>query len=127
MSHDINSITLARPLPPTANTPAAARKNKHDFQNVLQKELNKGQDLKFSAHAEKRLKEREIVLTREELVKIDRAVQKAEAKGGRESLIIYGELALIASIKNKTVVTALDKSSMDGHVFTNIDSAVIIG
>jgi flagellar operon protein len=47
-------------------------------------------------------------------------------KGGRESLVMMGDSALVVSVKNRTVVTALDKAQMRGNVFTNIDSAVII-
>jgi len=93
---------------------------------VLQNELAGVQGLKFSAHAEKRLKERKIVLALEDLARIEQAVKQVEAKGARESLIIYGDLALIASVKNKTVVTAMDGNSYNSHVFTNIDSAVIV-
>jgi flagellar operon protein len=36
------------------------------------------------------------------------------------------DAALVVSIKNRTVVTAMDRNQMQGNVFTNIDSAVII-
>lgn len=128
MSPDINSVTPVRPLPavPIESRTAGVRESKNDFQNVLKSELSKSQELKFSAHAEKRMKERKIILAKEDLARIDQAVRQAEAKGARESLIIYGDLALVASVKNKTVVTALDGSSFTNHVFTNIDSAVIV-
>lgn len=128
MSLDINSIIPVRPLPasPVTGRPAPTVPTKSNFQHALQKELAKSQELKFSAHAEKRLQERKIVLAREDLTRIDQAVRQAEAKGARESLIIYGDLALITSVKNKTVVTALDTNSFTDHVFTNIDSAVIV-
>ena len=35
-------------------------------------------------------------------------------------------MALIVSIKNKTVITAIDQNSMKDNIFTNIDSAAII-
>ncbi len=82
--------------------------------------------MKFSAHAERRLKERNIALAGDDLARIGRAVKQAEAKGARESLIIFNDLALITSIRNKTVVTAMDGKSIREHVFTNIDSAVIL-
>jgi len=128
MDRDINSIIPVRPLPvsPAQVRSPAPKENKTAFQETFQRELERGQGLKFSAHAEKRLKERNIVLAREDLAKINQAVRQAEAKGVRESLIIYGDLALITSIKNKTVVTALDGKSSEDHVFTNIDSAVIV-
>lgn len=128
MDRDINTIIPVRPLPvsPAQGRPATPKKAKPAFQETLQKELERGLGLKFSAHAEKRLKERNIVLAREDLAKIDQAVRQAEARGARESLIIYGDLALITSIKNKTIVTAMDGKSTADHVFTNIDSAVIV-
>ncbi len=106
--------------------PASLKVNEFAFEKALEKELEKSQSLKFSAHAEKRLKERNIVLAGEDLAKIDRAVRQAEAKGSRESLIIYGDLALITSVRNKTVVTAMDGSSSEDYVFTNIDSTIIV-
>lgn len=102
------------------------REKSQDFGHLLQRELGKTQELKFSAHAEKRLQERNINLDPEDLAKINRAVRQAEAKGARESLILFGDLALITSIRNKTVVTAVDGKSAKEHVFTNIDSAVIV-
>lgn len=129
MQRDINSILPLRPpLPDSkAGGRTSAGKGTGDaFQKALRQELERSQGLKFSAHAEKRLKERNIVLAGEDLAKIDNAVRQAEAKGSRESLIIYGDLALVASVRNKTVVTAMDGKSIREHVFTNIDSAVIV-
>jgi flagellar operon protein len=37
-----------------------------------------------------------------------------------------GELALVVSVKNNTVITAVDGANLRENVFTNIDSAVII-
>lgn len=128
MNRDINSIMPMWPLPtaPTASRTAITKEIKHNFQHVLHNELTRSQELKFSAHAEKRLKERKIVLAREDLARINQAVRQAEAKGARESLIIYGDLALITSVKNKMVVTAIEGNSFNNHVFTNIDSTVIV-
>ena len=128
MEGDINSIIPGGlpPLSPAKGKTAGARESRPAFEKSFQKELARGCGLKFSAHAEKRLQERNIVLAREDLAKIVQAVSRAEAKGARESLIVYGDLALIASVKNKTVVTALDGKSSENHVFTNIDSAVIV-
>jgi len=35
-------------------------------------------------------------------------------------------LAFVVSVKNKTVITAMDGASIKDNVFTNIDSAVIV-
>jgi flagellar operon protein len=53
-------------------------------------------------------------------------VEKAAAKGAKESLVLVDEAALVVSIKNKTVITAVDKSALKDNVFTNIDSAIIV-
>jgi flagellar operon protein len=36
------------------------------------------------------------------------------------------DVALVVSIKNKTVITAVDKSMLKDNVFTNIDSAIVV-
>ena len=34
--------------------------------------------------------------------------------------------AFIMSVKNKTIVTAMDKSTLKENLFTNIDSTIIV-
>ncbi|MOA07809.1 hypothetical protein D3C78_1275320 [compost metagenome] len=62
----------------------------------------------------------------EQLSKIETAIDNAAAKGAKESLILMKDMALIVNVDNRTVVTAMDGSSMKDNVFTQIDSAVII-
>ena len=50
---------------------------------------------------------------------------RAQEKGSRDSLILLDELALVVSVRSRTVVTAMDEASRSDHVFTNIDSVVI--
>ena len=57
---------------------------------------------------------------------MENAVGKAREKGARDSLILMDNLALVVSIKNNTVITAVDEQSLKENVFTNIDSAVIV-
>lgn len=108
--------------------PGSIRGNKavRNFGNILSAEFKKTEELKLSAHAERRLRERNVTLGREDMQKIEGALQKAAVKGSRESLVIYGDLALVANIKNRTIITAMEGKDMSEHVFTNIDSAVII-
>ncbi|OFZ21037.1 MAG: hypothetical protein A2X94_06815 [Bdellovibrionales bacterium GWB1_55_8] len=82
--------------------------------------------LKFSAHATQRLRERNIKLDPAMMAKVSNAVDKADAKGLGDTLVLTPDAALIVSVKNRTVITALDKNSMSGNVFTNIDGAVIV-
>ncbi|HOQ08697.1 MAG TPA: TIGR02530 family flagellar biosynthesis protein [Syntrophomonadaceae bacterium] len=94
------------------------------FREVLEQKLTGG--LKFSQHAQERLKSRHIQLGDEEMQQLQEAVNRARAKGARESLVLMGDLALIVSVKNNTVITAVDGANIRENVFTNIDSAVII-
>ena len=91
------------------------------------KDLSQAREpLKFSAHATQRLKDRNINLNPEMMGKLSDAVDKAASKGVEDSLIMSDQGAFIVNTKNRTVVTALDKGSMNGNVFTHIDGAVWI-
>ena len=81
--------------------------------------------LTFSNHAINRLQKRNIEISKTQLERIKQAFEKVAQKGAKESLILLDELAFVVSIKNKTVVTAMDQESMKDQVITNIDSAVI--
>jgi len=83
-------------------------------------------ELKFSQHAEARLKSRGIALGTAEMEKLKGAVDTLASKGGKESLVMVGDAALVVSVKNRTVITAMDKSQLQGNVFTNIDSAMVL-
>ena len=96
-----------------------------DFGRVLE-EVQSKKDLKISAHAMDRLKERNISLSDSDLNTLKTAVENIRSKGGREALILYNNVAYITSIRNNTIITAVDSSSMKENVFTNIDSAVIV-
>ena len=81
--------------------------------------------LEFSKHALKRIEQRGLQMDAPRLDRLEQAVDRAEAKGARDSLILLDELALVVSVQNRTVLTAMDESSRKEHVFTNIDSVVI--
>lgn len=96
------------------------------FDSVLQTTVDRGMGLKFSAHAKERLALRNIDLSPEDVARMTDAVNKAAAKGARQSLLVMDDQAFIVSVTNRTVITALDGTSMKENVFTNIDSAVIV-
>ncbi|ERP32081.1 TIGR02530 family flagellar biosynthesis protein [Chitinivibrio alkaliphilus] len=81
------------------------------------------QELKFSAHAENRIKSRNIPMNEEVQEKLNRAAQKVAEKGGKDALLLMKDSAFIVNVKNRTVVTAMDSAMMNEDVFTNIDSA----
>ncbi|NMB01724.1 MAG: flagellar protein [Firmicutes bacterium] len=94
------------------------------FAKILDSKLQQGK-VKFSAHAEKRLEARNIRLNEEQLQTLEDAVEKARSKGGKETLILLGNVALVVSVANRTVITAMDGDNLRDNVFTQIDSAVI--
>ena len=130
MNNEINLLLpVAVPLPvaPAKGSKQASKpKGEYSFQEAVRKELEGERGVKISAHAEKRLQERNITLAQADLDKINGAIKEAASKGARESLIIYDGLALITNVRSKTVVTAMDSLSGATQVFTNIDSAVIV-
>lgn len=40
--------------------------------------------------------------------------------------MLYKDVALIASVENKTLITAVEKDRAKDNIFTNIDSVVIL-
>jgi len=100
-------------------------KNTVLFNQILTQEMS---GIKFSQHALQRLQSRNIKLGTGELVKLNNAVEKAAQKGANESLVFMSNsnLALVVSVKNKTVITVMDGATTKDNVFTNIDSAVIV-
>lgn len=80
--------------------------------------------LKFSAHARARISSRDISLTDDDIRRLERAVERAEQKGGKDSLVVLRDMAFIVSATNRTVITAIGGAAAENIVFTNIDSAV---
>ncbi|HEX7058026.1 MAG TPA: TIGR02530 family flagellar biosynthesis protein [Bacilli bacterium] len=113
------------PVAPTQKKPvspaAAGGIGQKSFRELFASEL-----VRLSQHAESRLIQRGIRFTPEQMTKIEAAIDKAAAKGAKDSLIVMQDLALIVSVKNRTIVTAVDSASVKDNVFTNIDSAVIV-
>ncbi len=81
--------------------------------------------VQFSGHAVQRLERRGIAVDPAALQRLDDAVGKAAGKGAREAVVFVDGTAFVVSVRNKTVITAVDRDHMRDHVFTNIDSAVI--
>jgi len=95
------------------------------FKELLETRAAQNQTgIKFSSHAEKRMQSRDIQMTAAQMQRLGAAVDKARAKGAQETLMIFENFSLIVSVKNNTVITAVDNTGMKENVFTNIDSAV---
>jgi len=105
--------------------PASGQTVNSPFAQILDQKLP-AEGLKFSQHAQDRLRARNITFSAADLANLEGAVASVAQKGGKESLVMMGDSALVVSVKNRTVVTALDRAQMKGNVFTHIDSAVFI-
>ncbi|MDQ5808729.1 MAG: flagellar biosynthesis protein [Actinomycetota bacterium] len=81
--------------------------------------------VQFSNHAVQRLQRRSINVEPGTLQRLDDAVGRAANKGARDAVVFVDGTAFVVSVRNKTVITAVDRDHMRDHVFTNIDSAVI--
>ncbi len=96
------------------------------FADVLQEQVNQSSGVKFSAHALNRLEERNLQIGTPEMARIKQGLQQLSAKGSRNSVILMDDTAFVVSVKNRTVVTAVDKATSVANVFTNIDSLAIV-
>lgn len=83
-------------------------------------------DIKFSNHAVERMQTRGISFNKADLERLNEAVSRAAAKGSKDTLVLMNDSALIVSVKNKTVVTVMDKMALKENVFTNIDSTIVM-
>ncbi|WP_025641087.1 TIGR02530 family flagellar biosynthesis protein [Schnuerera ultunensis] len=113
-------INSSRPITRNKNLPSK------NFETVLQQIQNRDDEIIFSKHAINRMDHRDMTLSMEELKRLKSGFNKAEEKGVKDALILMGDKAFIASIKNKTVITTVNKEQLKDNVFTNIDGAVIV-
>ena len=113
-------------LNPAAESRPLGNLNGASFEDIFKQKLQSASDLKFSKHATQRLDDRNIELTEEQSLRLEEGVQKAQAKGITDSLVLVDTLAFIVNVPNQTVVTAMDQTESDENIFTNIDGAVIV-
>lgn len=105
---------------------------KEALKNQLQTKVEDGQLktrsglLQFSNHAVERMQKRGITFTPEQINKIETAVEKANLKGAKETLVLSEDAALIVNLKDNKVVTVMDREMLKENVFTNIDSTVFV-
>lgn len=113
---------------PAGATPAAppprptAAPTGPSFADVL---AGKAGGVGFSGHALQRIERRGIDVGPAVLQRLDAGVARAAGKGARDSVVLVDGTAFVVSVRNRTVITAVDREHMRQHVFTNIDSAVI--
>ncbi|MCR8845453.1 flagellar operon protein [Paenibacillus sp. SC116] len=128
MNIPIGVIGQSPSIHQTAKVPtkAASLQGNATFQQMLDREISRTGELRFSHHAEQRMKERGLKLTPELMDKLNKAIVEVEAKGSRQSLLLADNAAYIVNVPSRTVITALADPYKQGHVFTAIDSTVFI-
>jgi flagellar operon protein len=92
------------------------------FQEIFRQHAGR---LQFSRHALHRIERRGIDLSDGTLHRLEAGAARAASKGSRDSVVFVDGTAFVVSVRNNTVITAVDREHMREHVFTNIDSAVI--
>jgi len=98
--------------------------NNKSFKDVLTETLDKNEGYTLSKHAAERINE--IGFSKNDMENIEKGFKLAEEKGAKNSVMVYKDVALIASIENKTVITAVEKDRAESNVFTNVDSVVLL-
>ena len=116
-------------IPPIIHTTEQVQKRQNlqqtsGFADILRDKLNAEHDLKISKHAKMRMEMRNLSLTDTQQKKLSDAVEKANAKGVRDTLVVMDKMAFVVNVKNRTVITAVNSGEMKENVFTNIDGAI---
>lgn len=119
---------LPRPLSPLGTTEQISRTKAAETADGFERTLARLMEnpVGFSRHAMDRMASRGISFSDIDLQRLNGAVDLVQAKGGRESLVLMDNTALVVSVKNRQVITVMDQAQLKDNVFTNIDSAIIV-
>jgi flagellar operon protein len=123
VSNDNSKYSIKNHSTDVANSAALGNKS---FKDILGKATatEKNEGFTISNHAAERMEN--LKLDSKDLDKINDAINKAEDKGSKNCLIVYKEVAMVTSIENRTVITAVEGARAKENVFTNIDSVVLL-
>lgn len=121
----LSAVTQA--VPYQNNNKKAVGQEQVSFAGVLDEKLkaNEESPVRFSKHAQNRLAERGITLSKDQMTRLAQGMDKASVKGIKEPLVLIDDLAFIVSTDKKTVITAVGQQQTQENIFTNIDGAVI--
>ena len=113
---------LPSPLDQPTRAPQTVAPRGPSFGDVLREKTH---GVQFSGHAIQRVQRRGIEVGEAQLERLTEGVDRAAGKGARDAVVFVDSTAFVVSVRNRTVITAVDREHMRDHVFTNIDSAVI--
>lgn len=113
---------------PTQNDPPSEAPTQEtsegSFADHLEAAQEQSDDLELSAHAKRRLNQRNISLNATQRQNLTEAVQRLDEKGAQDAAVLRDDAAFVVNVPSRTVVTALDQTEMKQRVFTQIDSAM---
>ncbi|MBF0406805.1 MAG: flagellar biosynthesis protein [Candidatus Riflebacteria bacterium] len=108
------------------NKSAVNALNGQIFGNILQKSLVSNRSgLNISAHADKRIAERNMDFSSDVQKVLNDAVNELQAKGAKESLILTKGGAFLVNVPSRTLITAITPDEMHDKIITQIDSVSI--
>ena len=116
----------SRRNPTTVHSPAS-REGRRSFASQLERARLETLGPKISTHAWKRIQQRGISMTDAQQRTLAEAMQQLAQKGARDALLMRSDAAFVVNVPNRTVVTAIDQQEMQHRVFTQIDSAMLLG
>jgi len=111
------------------NNPAALKGSKSKFAETFRETIEKTtstSNLTLSKHAQVRLQQRNISIDEQTWTTIEQKLQTAKTMGVKDSLVLFDEAALIVSVKNNVVVTAMSREEAATQIFTNINGTIIM-
>lgn len=121
------SVTTGNAVQPLPKQNSQTNPKDSPFAKELQAQLEKREGVEFSRHALDRIQSRQIDMTADnKLERLNRAVEIAQEKGSRDALVLLDTTAFLVSVKNNKVITTMTAEDMQGNIFTNIDSTVIM-
>ncbi len=94
------------------------------FKDVIRK--MEQDDIKLTRHAQLRLQTRGIDLSPKEIEKLKLAMDEAGAKGVKDAVVVMENKLLIASVANRTIITAAKPRDIETKLITKIDGAIFI-
>jgi flagellar operon protein len=115
-----------QPLAPVKKSADQKTASSVSFSETLEKVISNSSKPIISKHAEQRLKERGIAISSGQWESIGEKLAEANSKGVKDSLVILKDAALIASAKNNTVITAMNREEARSQIFTNINGTIVM-
>lgn len=125
----LRGVSVTTGSPAGQRTEQSGAPNQSGFAEELKKQLEARSEsgVRFSKHAMERISERNIDLSESgRLDRLNKAVELAGEKGSDDALVIIDSTAFLVSVRNNKVITTLTADDMQGNIFTNIDSTVIM-